>query len=371
MGKKKKEVLDREYVSFREGMMKNGYTEDAVEALWAVLLPFSDYAFNKAHTAAYGLIAYWTAYYKTHFPSEYMAAVLTSVGDKKDTLALYLNEVREMGLKVLPPDVNYSRGVFQATADDTIRFGLNAVQNVGVESVNQIVREREENGEYEDMFDFIERLPTKVASKALVEALIKAGAFDYTGETRQGLVLIHEKAVDQVASGKKIEEKTGQVSLFEDAPEMTREMRPTVPGLEWERDVKLAIEREFLGLYVSGHPLDGMDDVLERYRNATVSDALEADESKLPDSPWKGPDIFLTGLVKEVNHRRTKKNEQMGSLVLEDRTGAVECVAFPKMYEEVKGYMVRDTVVSVKGKVSIDKEQDKTSVFVREMMLLN
>ena len=371
MGKKKKEVLDREYVSFREGMMKNGYSEDAVEALWAVLLPFSDYAFNKAHTAAYGLIAYWTAYYKTHFPSEYMAAVLTSVGDNKDTLATYLNEVREMGLKVLPPDVNYSRGVFQATADDTIRFGLNAVKNVGADAVSQIVREREENGEYEDMFDFIERLPTKVASKSLVEALIKAGAFDYTGQTRQGLMLIHEDAIAQVSSGKKIEEKTGQVSLFGDSPEMTRGMRPEVPTIEWERDLKLAIEREFLGLYISGHPLDGMDDVLERYRNATVSDALEADDTKVPENPWQGPDIFLTGLVKEVDQRRTKNGDHMGSMVLEDRTGGIECVAFPKVYEAVKEYMVRDTVVSVKGKVSIDKERDKTSVFVREVMLLN
>lgn len=371
MGKKKKEVLDKEYVPFREGMMKNGFSEDAVEALWAVLVPFSDYAFNKAHTAAYGLISYWTAYYKTHFPSEYMAALLTSVGDNKDTMALYLNEVREMGLRVLPPDVNYSRGVFQATADDTIRFGLNAVRNVGAEAVKEIVREREENGEYEDMFDFVERLPAKVATKAIVEALIKAGAFDYTGAPRQGLVLIHEDVVQGATTAKNIETKTGQVSLFAEDPEMHKGMRPDVPNNEWERDVKLAIEREFLGLYISGHPLDGMDDDLEKYRNATVSDALEADESVVPDNPWQGPDIFLTGLVKEAEHRRTKKGEQMGSLTLEDRTGEIECVAFPKMFEDVKPYMVRDSVVSVKGKVSIDKERDKTSVFIREVMRLN
>lgn len=371
MGKKKKDVLDKEYVPFREGMMHNGYTEDAVEALWRVLVPFSDYAFNKAHTAAYGLISYWTAYYKTHFPSEYMAAVLTSVGDKKDTMAIYLNESREIGLKVLPPDVNYSRGVFQATADDTIRFGLNAVKNIGADAVTEIVREREESGEYEDLFDFVERLPAKVATRAIVEALIKAGAFDYTGETRQGLLLIHEEVVQSASSAKNIESKTGQVSLFADEPEMVRGMRPEIPTNEWERDVKLAIEREFLGLYISGHPLDGLDEELEKYRNATVADALEADDTKVPENPWKGPDIYLTGLVKETDQRRTKKNDAMGSMILEDRTGEIECVAFPKVFEEIKGYMVRDSVVSVKGKVSIDKERGKTSIFIREVMRLN
>lgn len=371
MGKKKKEVLDKEYVPFREGMMKNGFSEDAVEALWAVLVPFSDYAFNKAHTAAYGLISYWTAYYKTHFPSEYMAAVLTSVGDNKDTMAIYLNEAREMGLKVLPPDVNLSRGVFQATSDDTIRFGLNAMRGVGEAAVETMIREREANGEYENMFDFVERLPAKVATKATVEALIKGGAFDYTGETRQGLLLIHEPFVQGSSSAKNIETKTGQVSLFVEAPEVTHQMRPTVPTTEWERDVKLAIEREMLGLYVSGHPLDGLDDVLEKYRNATVSDALEADDSKVPENPWTGPDIYLTGLVKEVDPRRTKKGDLMGSMVLEDRTGEIECVAFPKVFEDVKEYMIRDSVVSVKGKVSIDKERGKTSVFIREVMRLN
>ena len=371
MGKKKKAELDRQYVSFREGMMKNGYSEDAVEALWAILLPFSDYAFNKAHTAAYGLIAYWTAYYKTHFPSEYMAAVLTSVGDKKDTMAIYLNEVREMGLKVLPPDVNHSRGVFQATADDTIRFGLAAVRDVGEGVVAEIVREREENGPYEDMFDFVDRLPSTVTKRSIIEALIKAGAFDYTGETRQGLMLVHGQVVDAAASGKKIEERTGQVSLFADEPDMVKDMRPEIPTTEWDADLKLATEREFLGLYVSAHPLDGLDDLLEKYRNATVATALDADDSIVPDNPWKGPDIFLTGLVKEVDRRRTQKGDQMASMILEDRTGEIECVAFPSTFETVAEYMVRDTVVSVKGKVSIDKERGKTSVFIREVMRLN
>lgn len=371
MGKKKKAVLDKEYVPFREGMMRNGYSEDAVEALWQVLVPFSDYAFNKAHTAAYGLISYWTAYYKTHFPSEYMAAVLTSVGDKKDTMAVYLNEAREIGLTVLPPDVNYSRGVFQATTDDTIRFGLNAVKNVGADAVAEIVREREANGPYEDMFDFVQRLPSKVATKALVEALIKAGAFDYTGHPRQGLLVIHEEVVAAASSAKNIEAKTGQVSLFAEEPEMAQGMRPEVPDMEWDRDAKLALEREFLGLYISGHPLDGLDEALEKYRNATVAQALEADSSQVPENPWQGPDIYLTGLVKEAEQRRTKKGDQMGSMVLEDRTGAIECVAFPKVFVDARQYMVRDTVVSVKGKVSIDEERGKTSVFVREVMRLS
>lgn len=370
MGKKKKEVLDKEYVPFRDGMVRNGYSEVAVEALWRVLVPFSDYAFNKAHTAAYGLISYWTAYYKTHFPSEYMAAVLTSVSDRKDVMAIYLNEARDMGLQVLPPDVNHSLGVFQATDDTTIRFGLSAVHGVGDGAVAEMVRERESGGPYGHMFDFVERLPSAVAKKSVVESLIKAGAFDFSGHTRQGLSMVHEVFIQGSSSAKAIE-SSGQVSLFAEEPDLVGVMRPEVPDAEWPKDVLLAIEREMLGLYVSGHPLDGLDELLEKYRNATVAAALEADGSVVPENPWTGPDVYLTGLVKDVDHRRTKSGELMGSMVLEDRTGDIECVAFPKVFEGSREYMVRDSVVSVKGKLSIDAERGKTSLFVREVMVLN
>ncbi|GMA18964.1 hypothetical protein GCM10025862_09850 [Arsenicicoccus piscis] len=180
MGKKKKEVLDAEFVPFEAGMLANGYSKAAIKTLWDILVPFSDYAFNKAHTAAYGLVSYWTAYLKANYPAEYMAALLTSVRDDKDKSALYLNECRHMGIKVLPPDVNDSIGFFAAVGAD-IRFGLEAVRNVGANVVVEIVKAREEKGAYTSFQDFLSKVPAVVCNKRTIESLVKAGAFDSSG----------------------------------------------------------------------------------------------------------------------------------------------------------------------------------------------
>lgn len=192
MGKKKKSELDKQYAGFEAGMKGNGYSDAAIKTLWDILLPFSDYAFNKAHSAAYGVLSYWTAYLKAHYPAEYMAALLTSVGDARDKLALYLNECRRMGIKVLPPDVNESIGFFAAVGDD-IRFGLGAVRNVGFNVVDAIRGAREaKGGRFESFHDFLKKVPIQVANKRTVESLVKAGAFDSLGHTRRALVEIHE-----------------------------------------------------------------------------------------------------------------------------------------------------------------------------------
>src|SRR5688572_22379322 len=204
MGKKKKSELDKQYEGFSGGMKANGFSEAAVKMLWDILLPFSDYAFNKAHSAAYGVLSYWTAYLKAHYPAEYMAALLTSVGDARDKLALYLNECRRMGIKVLPPDVNESIGYFAAVGDD-IRFGLGAVRNVGFNVVDAIRAAREEKGRFESFHDFLKKVPTQVANKRTVESLVKAGAFDSLGHTRRALVEIHEGAVEAAVKEKRAE----------------------------------------------------------------------------------------------------------------------------------------------------------------------
>ena len=173
MGKKKKEILDKEYVPFSGGMRSNGYSDDAIKTLWDILVPFSDYAFNKAHTAGYGLVSYWTAYLKANYPAEYMSALLTSVGDDKDKMAVYLSECRRMGIKVLPPDVNESRGRFAAVGTD-IRFGLGAVRNVGHNVVDAIVRCRKEKGAYADFYDFLKKIDAVACNKKTIESLIKA-----------------------------------------------------------------------------------------------------------------------------------------------------------------------------------------------------
>ena len=195
MGKKKKSVLDAEYVGFEAGMKENGFSPAAVKTLWDILVPFADYAFNKAHSAAYGLISYWTAYLKANYPAEYMAALLTSVGDDKDKRPIYLAECRRMGIKVLPPDVNESSADFTAVGTD-IRFGLASVRNVGHNVVEAIVRAREEQGAFKDFADFLRKIDAVACNKKVIESLCKAGAFDSLGHSRQGLVAVHANAVD-------------------------------------------------------------------------------------------------------------------------------------------------------------------------------
>ena len=193
MGKKKKEELDIQFEAFREGMRRNSFSNESIEALWEVLVPFSDYAFNKAHSAAYGMISYWTAYLKAHYPAEYMAALLTSVSDQKDKSAIYLNECRRMGIKVLPPDVNESIATFSAVGED-IRFGLAAIRNVGVGVVQGIRDARESQGAFASFHDFIKKVPSTVLNKRTVESLIKGGAFDGLGHTRRALFDIHNQS---------------------------------------------------------------------------------------------------------------------------------------------------------------------------------
>src|SRR4051812_5165409 len=212
MGKKKKEILDKEYVPFSDGMKANGYSDAAIKTLWDILVPFSDYAFNKAHTAGYGLVSYWTAYLKANYPAEYMAALLTSVGDDKDKSAVYLAECRRMGIKVLPPDVNASSARFTAVGTD-IRFGLGAVRNVGVNVVESIRRCRREKGAYTDFYDFLRKVDAVACNKKCVESLIKAGAYGSLKHPRKGLLAVHADAIDAFM-GQKRKEAEGQFDLF-------------------------------------------------------------------------------------------------------------------------------------------------------------
>src|SRR6204780_136837 len=218
MGKKKKEILDKEYEPFAAGMKANGYSDDAIRTIWDVRVPFSGYAFNKAHPAGYALISYWTAYLKANFPAEYMAGLLTSVAGDKDKSALYLNECRRMGIKGLPPDVNASTAMFTPVGQD-IRFGMAAVRNVGTAVVESIVATRKSKGAFSSFADFLRKVPVNVCNKRVIESLIKAGAFDSFEHPRKGLVLIHEQAIDSVIDVKR-NEAFGQDSLFGEDPEI-------------------------------------------------------------------------------------------------------------------------------------------------------
>ena len=367
MGKKKKEVLDKEYVPFSEGMKANGYNEASVAALWGVLVPFSDYAFNKAHTAAYGLVSYWTAYLKANYPAEYMAALLTSVGDDKDKSALYLGECRRMGIKVLPPDVNDSVGRFAAVGTD-IRFGLNAVRNVGHNVVEAIAAAREEKGRFTSFRDFMSKVPPVVCNKRTIESLIKAGAFDGLAETRMGLLRVHEEYVDAFVSVKR-QEAIGQDSLFgafgdDGAGSGGDDMMglAAVPGVEWDKSTLLSFEREMLGLYVSDHPLLGVEHVLTAHADTQIA-ALTADEGGRPD----GSVVTVAGLITGLAVKRTKKGDLYAIATLEDLAGSIECFFFPSMYETVGPMLQQDTIAVIRGK--LNRREDSTSIYAQDLTL--
>ncbi|HET8927210.1 MAG TPA: DNA polymerase III subunit alpha [Microbacterium sp.] len=347
MGKKKKEILDKEFVPFSEGMRANGYSDAAINTLWSVLVPFSDYAFNKAHTAAYGLISYWTAYLKAHYPAEYMAALLTSVGDSKDKLAVYLNECRRMGIKVLPPDVGESGRYFAAVGED-IRFGLGAVRNVGANVVDAIVAARQD-APFTSFHDFLAKVPVHVANKRTIESLIKAGAFDSLGSTRRALLEIHEDAAEQAVLDKR-REANGEVgfdfdSLWgEDEPQTATKV-PDRP--EFTKKDKLAFEREMLGLYVSDHPLAGLEVPLAKHATTSIHDLL-ADEDV-----QDGEQVTVAGLLTSVSHRVAKQSGNPYSMVtVEDFSGEVTVMFMGKTYTEFQPLLQSDAILVVRGRVS-------------------
>ncbi|MFE6994415.1 DNA polymerase III subunit alpha [Microbacterium sp. NPDC057659] len=346
MGKKKKSELDKQFEGFQAGMHSNGYTDAAVQALWEILLPFSDYAFNKAHSAAYGVISYWTAYLKAHYPAEYMAALLTSVGDSKDKMALYLNECRRMGIKVLPPDVGASINFFAAVGDD-IRFGLGAVRNVGSNVVEGIVEARQKEP-FTSFHDFLSKVPLHVANKRTVESLIKAGAFDTMGNTRRGLLEIHEDAVE-AAVGIKRNEATGAIGFdFDSLYEADEVQPPQVPERpEWTKKDKLAFEREMLGLYVSDHPLAGLEVPLAKHASISIHDLLASED--LQD----GDQVTVAGLVTSVQHRVAKASgNPYGMITVEDFNGEVTVMFMGKTYTEFQHVLQQDAILAVRGRVS-------------------
>jgi DNA polymerase-3 subunit alpha len=361
MGKKKREVLDAEYVGFEGGMQANGFSAGSIKALWDVLVPFSDYAFNKAHSAAYGVVSYWTAYLKANYQAEYMAAVLTSVRDDKDKSALYLNECRHLRIKVLPPDVNESSANF-TPVDTDIRFGLTAIRNVGANVVDAIVAAREEKGRFESFEDFLRKVPAVVCNKRTIESLIKAGAFDSLGQTRKGLVSVHEQAVDAVISDKR-QEAMGQDSLFgglDDAgPSLS--IVPPVPEGEWEKTALLAAERDMLGLYVSDHPLFGVEHILTKAADCSIS-ALTGDDGR-PD----GATVTIAGMISSLQRKLTKNGNPWAIATVEDLGGAIEVLFFPQTYQTVLHVLAEDLVVVVKGRVN--RRDDIPTIYAQELTL--
>ncbi len=359
MGKKKKEELEQQFEGFRAGMQSNGYSESAITTLWEVLVPFADYAFNKAHSAGYGVLSYWTAYLKANYPAEFMAALLTSVGDSKDKLGLYLSECRRMGIKVLPPDVNESDGRFTAVGDD-IRFGLGAIRNVGFNVVELIKSARLDKGAYTSFHDYLKKVPAAAASRKAVESLIKAGAFDSMGSTRRALIEIHEEAIDSAVSLKK-NEAHGMVDLFGDMFEFEESGHVVPVRPEWSKREKLAFEREMLGLYVSDHPLAGLE--LELAKHATVSIGALLEDEDLND----GEQVTVSGLLTEVERRTAKSGNMYARVTLEDFSGEITIMFMGRTFQEFGETLMTDTVVAIKARVN--KRDDGVALHANSLMV--
>jgi DNA polymerase III subunit alpha len=363
MGKKKKSELDKQYEGFAAGMKANGYSDGAIKTLWDILLPFSDYAFNKAHSAAYGLISYWTAYLKANYPAEYMAALLTSVKDDKDKMAVYLAECRRMGIRVLPPCVNASDANFTPVGKD-IRFGLTAIRNVGANVVASIVATRADKGDFTDFADFLRKVEAVVCNKRTIEALIKGGAFDSMHHARRGLINVYEPAVDAVLDTKRAE-AIGQFDLFGDlgagGDAVVDVFAVQVPEGEWDKKVLLQFEREMLGLYVSDHPLFGLEHILANAADESILSALDSGEE--PRS------VTLAGILSSVNRRVTKAGAPWANAVLEDLEGSIEVMFFPQTYSSVALTITEDAVVAIKGRT--DARDDTVKLIASDLSVLD
>ncbi|PAZ11329.1 DNA polymerase III subunit alpha, partial [Streptomyces sp. SA15] len=364
MGKKKKEVLDKEFVPFREGCRERGYSDEAIQTVWDVLVPFAGYAFNKAHAAAYALVSYWTAFLKANHPAEYMAALLTSVKDDKDKSAVYLNECRRMGIKVLPPNVNESMSNFAAQGDDVILFGLSAVRNVGTNVVESIIKCRKAKGKYASFPDYLDKVEAVVCNKRTTESLIKAGAFDSMGHTRKGLTAHFEPMIDNVVAVKR-KEAEGQFDLFggmgeEETSEPGFGLDVEFTTDEWDKAYLLAQEREMLGLYVSDHPLFGLEHVLSDKADAGIAQLTGGEHAD-------GAVVTIAGIISGLQRKMTKQGNAWAIATVEDLAGSIECMFFPATYQLVSTQLVEDAVVFVKGR--LDKREDVPRLVAMELQV--
>ena len=362
MGKKNKDILDKEFVNFEKGMTDNGFSKSAIDKLWETLIPFSDYAFNRAHSAGYGMVSYWTGYLKANYPTEYMAALLTSVRDDKDKSALYLNECRRMGIKVLPPDVNESQSDYTPLGND-IRFGLTAIRNVGENVVASIVANRLVAGRYESFGDFLAKVDANVCNKKTIESLIKGGAFDSLNHPRKGLTLIYLEAIDSVMEAKRAE-SIGQFDLFgsgmSSGASTITNVEIDIPNQEWEKALLLSYEREMLGLYVSDHPLLGVEHLLRSSTDMPISQISD-------ESIGHEQIVTIGGLITQIQRKVSRRGDSWAIVTVEDLEGAVDVMFFANSYTQHSMNLMEDRIVVIRGRV--DKREEQVKVMALDMSL--
>ena len=352
MGKKIPSIMAKERDKFVAGVVSGGNAADFGGELFDSIEGFAGYGFNKSHSAAYGLLAYQTAYLKVHFPAEYMAALLTSSRRDRDRTRLYLSECRLMGLDVVVPSVNASESDF-TVRDGKIVFGLSGVRNVGSAAVEKVIEARNAGGPFEDFQDFANRVDALALNKRVVSSLISAAAFEDMGHTRKGLNDVAELLVERTLARRKHEE-AGQFSLFGGTDELPEFEEVIVPEEEWSKNVLLAREKEMLGLYVSDHPLQGLQRALGEHTNATVSGLAD-----LPD----GDRVRVGGIVSGITRRYTNSGEQMAYFNIEDLDNSVEVVAFPKSLSSAEEILEEDAIMVVEGRLNNPGDEVKVRAY--------
>ena len=338
IGKKNVKLLSPLKDKFTTGCEENRVAPHVAEELWNWMEKAGGYSFNKSHSACYSFLAFQTAYLKAHYPEAYMAALMSSVMNTKDRVPQYVAEARAMKIEVLPPDVNESGRRF-TVVQDTIRFGLSAVKNVGENTVEAIIAAREEDGPFTDVFDFCERVDPKTYNKRTIESLIKCGAFDFSGHSRTAMISVHAKAVERAARSLK-DANDDQFSMF--AAEEIAPQKPEIPDLEDDRRERLEWEKEALGLFVSDHPLRPVLHKLGKHVNTTVSDL---------DGCRDGAVVWVGGLATSVRVNTTRKGDNMAMLQLDDTRGLAEVIVFPRVYSSCAECVREDAVLKVKGRV--------------------
>ena len=361
MSKKKDSVMKEERKNFVygdqskgiPGCVANGVSEQVANKIYDKMIDFAKYAFNRSHAAAYAFITYQTAYLKYYYPKEYMAALLTSVMSNTGKVSEYILSGKEMGIAILPPDVNEGEGNFTA-ASGGIRYGMSAIKGLGENVTDAIVRDREERGPYKSLTDLIERLAGSINKKGL-EALIKSGALDGLSGTRREKMAVYEQVLDSI-SHEKHSKMAGQLSLFDIAPKdelSTLEVKMPVLG-EFDVETKLAFEKEMLGVYLSGHPLESYQDMLKSVCNATSLDfAYDEEEGMVNVAP--GKDYILGGIASVVNIKLTRNNQRMAFITLEDLVGSVEVIVFPRDFDKYKDLIEEGRKYIISGKASLEE----------------
>lgn len=371
MSKKKASVMEKERQNFVygneaegvPGCIKNGIDEKTANKIYDEMIDFAKYAFNKSHAAAYAFVSYQTAWLKYYYPVEFMAALMTSCIDNPGKVAEYILSSRQMGISILPPDINRSEGKFTVDGQ-AIRYGMAAVKGIGKPVMEAIVEERSANGPFRSLKDFAERLSGKEVNKRTVENFIKAGAFDCFGVTRKQLMFVYANVLDDVAREKK-DSLSGQMSLFDFVDETTKRSYETVyPDVgEYEKSDLLALEKEVLGIYVSGHPLEEQEECWRKNISAVTTDFQPDEETGFP-SVTDGAKEIVGGIITDKKIKYTKNNKTMAFLTLEDLVGSMEIVVFPRDYEKNAAMMQTDARVFIQGRVSA--EDDKPSKLICE-----